>query len=36
MEIDNDFKEFIQLLNEFDVKYLVIGGYAVNYYMISS
>lgn len=32
MEIDNDFKEFIQLLNEFDVKYLVIGGYAVNYY----
>lgn len=32
MEIDNDFKEFIQLLNECSVKYLVIGGYAVNYY----
>lgn len=30
MEIDSDFKEFIQLLNEFNVKYLVIGGYAVN------
>ena len=27
--INQDFKEFIQLLNENEVKYLVIGGYAV-------
>lgn len=32
MELDKDFKEFIELLNELDVKYLVIGGYAVNFY----
>lgn len=29
MVLDKDFKEFIQLLNENEVKYLVIGGYAV-------
>ena len=29
MVLDKDFKEFIQLLNENAVKYLVIGGYAV-------
>jgi phage replication-related protein YjqB (UPF0714/DUF867 family) len=27
--IPNDFKEFIQLLNEHKVRYLVVGGYAV-------
>jgi len=32
MELDKDFKEFIQLLNEHKVSYLVIGGYAVNYH----
>lgn len=32
MELDKDFKEFIELLNEHDVNYLVIGGYAVNYH----
>ena len=30
MELDKDFKEFIELLNEHKVKYLIIGGYAVN------
>ncbi len=29
MEISHDFKEFIQLLNKNNVKYLVVGGYAV-------
>lgn len=32
MELDKDFKEFIELLNEHKVKYLVIGGYAVNFH----
>lgn len=27
-----DFKEFLRLLNENDVKYLLIGGYAVGYH----
>ena len=27
-----DFKEFLRLLNSHDVEYLLIGGYAVNYY----
>ena len=27
-----DFKEFLSLLNSNNVEYLVIGGYAVNYY----
>jgi hypothetical protein len=27
--LNQDFKEFIQLLNEHDVRYLVVGGYAV-------
>jgi predicted nucleotidyltransferase len=27
--LNQDFKEFIQLLNEHEVRYLVIGGYAV-------
>ncbi len=29
MELPKDFKEFIQLLNENEVKYLLIGGYAI-------
>ena len=32
MELDKDLKEFIELLNEHKVSYLVIGGYAVNYH----
>ena len=32
MVIEKDFKEFIELLNEHKVKYLVIGGFAVNYH----
>lgn len=32
MELDKDFREFIELLNEHKVDYLVIGGYAVNYH----
>lgn len=32
MEINKDFKEFIELLNEHKVKYLIIGGYAVNFH----
>ena len=27
-----DFKEFLQLLNDRQVEYLLIGGYAVGYY----
>lgn len=27
-----DFKEFLKLLNSNKVEYLVVGGYAVNYY----
>ena len=29
MELDRDFKEFIALLNEHQVEYLIVGGYAV-------
>ena len=29
MELDQDFKEFIALLNEHQVEYLIVGGYAV-------
>jgi DNA polymerase II small subunit/DNA polymerase delta subunit B len=29
MFINKDFKEFIQLLNEHKVRYLIVGGYAV-------
>ena len=32
MELDKDFREFIELLNEHKVQYLVIGGYAVNFH----
>jgi hypothetical protein len=32
MPYNSDFKEFLVLLNKFEVKYLVIGGYAVSVY----
>ncbi len=32
MELEKDFREFIELLNEHKVKYLVVGGYAVNFH----
>lgn len=32
MELQRDFKEFIELLNENDVEYLMIGGYAVAFH----
>jgi len=32
VELPEDFREFLQLLNERKVKYLLIGGYAVGYY----
>lgn len=32
MVLNQDFKEFIKLLNEKKVKYLIIGGYAVAYH----
>lgn len=30
MKLSQNFREFIQLLNEKSVRYLVVGGYAVN------
>ncbi len=30
--LPSDFREFLRLLNEYDVKYLLIGGYAVGYH----
>lgn len=32
MELNQYFREFIELLNEKKVKYLVVGGYAVAYH----
>ena len=32
IQIPQDFREFIQLLNDNEVEYLIIGGYAVAYY----
>lgn len=32
MNIPNDFKEFIELLNDHKVRYLIVGGYAVGFY----
>ncbi|MCP5100982.1 MAG: nucleotidyltransferase family protein [Chloroflexi bacterium] len=32
IQLPSDFKEFLKLLNEHDVRYLLIGGYAVSYY----
>ncbi len=31
-ELPQDFKEFLKLLNDYHVKYLLIGGYAVGYH----
>ena len=32
IELPNDFKEFLKLLNLYKVEYLLVGGYAVGYY----
>ncbi|MCB9134855.1 MAG: hypothetical protein H6636_05490 [Anaerolineales bacterium] len=32
IQLPPDFKEFLKLLNEYDVRYLLIGGYAVSYH----
>jgi len=32
MAVGNNFREFIESLNTHQVKYLVIGGYAVNFH----
>lgn len=32
IQLPSDFKEFLQLLNQHQVEYLLIGGYAVNLY----
>ena len=32
IQLPPDFKEFLRLLNSSQIDYLVIGGYAVNYY----
>ncbi len=34
IELPFDFKEFLKLLNEKGVRYLLIGGYAVGYTVI--
>ena len=31
-QLPQDFKEFLRLLNEHEVKYLLIGGYAFAYH----
>lgn len=33
MRVEKDFKEFIALLNKFDIHYLIIGGFAYSYYV---
>jgi len=35
IQLPPDFKEFLKLLNSNRVEYLVVGGYAVNYYGFS-
>ena len=32
LELHPDFKDFLRLLNSHQVKYLLVGGYAVGYY----
>ena len=32
MQLPDDFKEFLRLLNSFEVEYLLIDGFAVGYY----
>lgn len=35
IQLPPDFKEFLQSLNSNEVRYLLVGGYAVNYYGFS-
>lgn len=32
IQLQHDFKEFLKLLEANDVRYLLVGGYAVGYY----
>lgn len=32
MKVNSDFKDLLKILNEYGVKYLIVGGYAVMYY----
>lgn len=32
MRLEKDYEEFIELLNEHDIQYLIVGAYAVSYY----
>ena len=32
MVLNKDFREFIESLNDNDVKYLIVGGYAVGFH----
>lgn len=32
LELNSDFKEFIQLLNLHEIEYLVVGGYALAFH----
>lgn len=32
MELNPDFREFIELLNSNNVEYIVVGGYAVGFH----
>ncbi len=32
MKVEKDYAEFLKLLNEFNVKYLIVGAYAVTFY----
>lgn len=32
MKVEKDFEEFVKLLNEYDVKYLIVGAYALALY----
>ena len=32
IELHPDFKDFLKLLNSHDVRYLLVGGYAVGYH----
>jgi len=32
VSLPRDFKEFLQLLNEYQIRYLLVGGYAVGYH----
>lgn len=34
MKVEKDFKEFIELLNKHNAKYLVVGGFAIAYHAI--